>query len=101
MPPESKQIKESWEIIDQKPKQINRKHTEILQRLLADHCEICDATDEIEVHHIRKLSDIKGKKNERTDWKKLMASRQRKTLMVCKKCHDLIHAGKPLPALNH
>jgi group II intron reverse transcriptase/maturase len=93
--------KQSWEIIDQKPKQINRKHTEILQRLLADHCEICDATDEIEVHHIRKLSDIKGKKNERTDWKKLMASRQRKTLMVCKKCHDLIHAGKPLPALNH
>jgi len=93
--------KQSWEIKDQTPKKINGKGTEILQRLLADHCEICGATDEIEVHHIKKLSDVKGEKNERTDWKKLMASRQRKTLMVCRKCHDLIHAGKPLPALNH
>ena len=94
--------KHVWEIDDQTPKPMSGSHTEILQRLLADCCEICGSTDEIEVHHIKKLSDIKGVKNESTDWKKLMASRQRKTLVVCKKCHKNIHAGKPLPALaNH
>ena len=45
-------------------------HTEILQRLLADQCEICGSTEDVEVHHIRKLAEVKGPKNERTEWKK-------------------------------
>lgn len=93
-----------WEIDDQIPVSLNQlgTHTEILQRLLADRCEVCGSTDKIEVHHVKKLSEVQGSKNERTDWKKYMASRLRKTLVVCKKCHQAIHAGKPLPALaNH
>ncbi len=96
--------KHVWEINDQLPAPMTSlgTHTEILQRLLADQCEICGSTDKIEVHHVRKLAEVKGPKNERTDWKKYMASRQRKTLVVCQKCHQTIHAGKPLPALaNH
>jgi group II intron reverse transcriptase/maturase len=66
---------------------------ELLSRLLAETCEQCSSTQDIEVHHIRKLSDISKSKPE---WAVLMASRNRKTLVVCRQCHDDIHAGRPL-----
>ena len=93
--------KHVWEINDQLPAPMTSlgTHTEILQRLLAEQCEICGSTDRIEVHHVRKLAEVAEPINERTDWKKYMASRQRKTLVVCQRCHKTIHAGKPLPAL--
>jgi len=92
--------KKVWNINDQTPQPVNSRRTELLQRLLADQCEICGSTEMVEVHHIRKLADVQGTKNESVDWKILMASRKRKTLVVCKKCHRMIHAGKPLPALS-
>lgn len=71
--------------------------TELLQRLLADTCEVCGSMQNIEVHHIRKLADVnpKGRKL-KPDWMCLMASRQRKTLVLCRSCHDDLHAGRPL-----
>ncbi|MCE9561344.1 MAG: hypothetical protein K8U57_04760 [Planctomycetes bacterium] len=30
------------------------------------------------------------------DWVRLMASRRRKTMVLCRICHDNIHAGRPL-----
>lgn len=70
---------------------------ELLKRLLRDTCEICESKDNIEVHHVRKLADLhrKGRKA-RPDWAKLMASRRRKTLVVCRSCHRKIHNGQPL-----
>lgn len=70
-------------------------HTELVDRLLADKCEMCGATNKIEVHHIRKLADVnkKGKK-EKTVWDKIMVSRNRKTLVLCDVCHHKVHAGK-------
>jgi hypothetical protein len=83
-------------IIDQTPKPINTR-TEILQRLLADTCEICGSSENVEVHHIRKLSDLKKQGSDpKTGWKALMAKRRRKTLVVCKTCHSAIHSGKPI-----
>ncbi len=83
-------------ILDQLPKPMNT-GTEILQRMLANICELCKSTKDIEVHHIRKLADLKGKGGrERPAWVKLMAARQRKTLVVCCTCHMKIHAGQPL-----
>ena len=69
--------------------------TEIIKRLLANECEICGSTEKVEVHHIRKLTDLKkdGRK-EKPAWVQRMAIRKRKTLMVCRKCHNEIHAGK-------
>ncbi|MEX5637269.1 hypothetical protein [Parafrankia sp. FMc2] len=29
-----------------------------------------------------------------------MARRRRKTLVVCRSCHDAIHTGKPIPQLT-
>ena len=62
----------------------------LIARLKTEKCERCGATDKLEMHHVRKLKDLKGKK----DWEKRMIARNRKTLAVCSKCHDKIHAGK-------
>jgi group II intron reverse transcriptase/maturase len=71
--------------------------TELVQRLLANACESCGSTLNVEVHHIRKLSDLnKPGRNSKPDWMKLMASRRRKTLVLCRECHHNLHAGKPL-----
>lgn len=68
--------------------------SEIVQRLLAQTCELCGSTDTIEVHHIRKLADLtrKGGGNP-PKWVRIMAQRRRKTLVVCQKCHNAIHSG--------
>lgn len=62
----------------------------LITRLQTKVCEYCGATDNLEMHHIRKLSDLKGK----LDWEKRMIARKRKTLALCIKCHDKLHAGK-------
>lgn len=72
--------------------------TELVQRLLADTCEVCGSTRQVEVHHIRKLATLKKKgRRELPDWAKIMIARRRKTLVVCYDCHTKIHSGKPLP----
>jgi hypothetical protein len=69
---------------------------ELLQRVMADECELCGSKDQVEVHHVRKLADLKVKgRGEPPIWKQIMAYRRRKTLVVCKRCHDAIHAGRP------
>ena len=69
---------------------------ELVKRLLADKCELCGATENIEVHHIRKLADLNNKgRAEKPAWVKRMAARRRKTLVVCQNCHKAIHAGRP------
>ena len=71
--------------------------TELLHRLLAGACEACGSTENVEVHHVRKLADLnrQGRKP-KPDWVRLMAARRRKTLILCRVCHDNIHAGRPL-----
>jgi hypothetical protein len=82
-------------IWDHLPKPLNT-GTEILQRLLANECEICKSMQDVEVHHIRKRADLQVKgRREQPAWMKLMATRQRKTLVVCRSCHMKIHAGQP------
>ena len=64
-------------------------------RLLAERCEICACTVGLEVHHIRKLADLnKPGRRERPTWMRLMAMRRRKTLVICRRCHEDIHAGR-------
>ncbi len=65
--------------------------TELGQRLNANHCEWCGATEgAMEVHHIRRLRDLKGK----AEWEIRMIGKQRKTMVLCQQCHDALHAGK-------
>jgi group II intron reverse transcriptase/maturase len=74
--------------------------TDLIQRLQASECEICGSHENCEVHHIRKLADLKNRwrgRKEKPAWVLRMIAMQRKTLVVCAKCHDSIHTGKPLP----
>lgn len=66
--------------------------TEILERMLADKCEYCGLEGPCEVHHIRKVGPLLRKKG-LAGWKKMMAMRNRKTLVLCRECHDKLHAG--------
>ena len=64
-------------------------YTCLTERLKERKCELCGATDDVEMHHIRKLKDLKGK----AVWQKVMIARQRKTIAVCRPCHMKIHYG--------
>ena len=69
---------------------------ELLKRLLANICELCKSPNQVEVHHIRKLADLKKPgQAEKPQWIQVMAARRRKTLIVCRECHQAIHAGRP------
>jgi group II intron reverse transcriptase/maturase len=69
--------------------------SELEKRLLADTCELCGSREDVEVHHIRALKDLQRKgQGERPRWVHIMAARRRKTLVVCRKCHHDIHAGR-------
>jgi hypothetical protein len=75
------------------------RHKELVTRLLADRCEICTDTDGISVHHVRRLADLHRPGRPQPEWVQLMARRRRKTLVVCRSCHDVIHSGQPIPHL--
>ncbi len=69
---------------------------ELLKRLLAATCELCESTHQVEVHHIRKLADLQRPgRVDKPLWVQVMAARRRKTLIVCRECHQAIHAGRP------
>jgi group II intron reverse transcriptase/maturase len=71
--------------------------TELVRRLLADTCEHCGSKEQVEVHHIRALKDLnRYTGREKPEWVKRMAARRRKTLVLCRKCHLDLHAGRPL-----
>ncbi|MEA5002375.1 MAG: group II intron reverse transcriptase/maturase, partial [Christensenella sp.] len=65
--------------------------TSLMDRLSAGQCELCGKTDcEIEIHHVRKLKDLKGINY----WERFMIARNRKTLALCVDCHKKLHSGK-------
>ena len=69
--------------------------SELEKRLLADTCELCGSHQQVEVHHVRALKDLQPKgQRERPRWMSMMAARRRKTLLVCRPCHDDVHAGR-------
>ena len=88
-------------LTDQRPVMASAKRNELIHRLLAGRCELCEGTEGLEVHHVRKLADLnKPGRREKPPWIELMARRRRKTLVTCRRCHEDIHAGratKPYP----
>ena len=81
-------------VIEDTPYKVYGGRTELIKRLTADTCELCGSSKDIEVHHIRKLADLKTKgKSAPPVWVQIMAARQRKTLVVCRECHTAIHNG--------
>lgn len=81
-------------VIEDIPYKVYGGRTELVKRLLAEKCELCGSTENIEVHHIRKLADLKKKgQAEVPKWVQIMSARKRKTLVVCRECHVAIHNG--------
>ena len=67
---------------------------ELTLRLKHNRCELCqEASDDLQVHHIKRLKDIrrKVKEGKATRWQEVMTARNRKTLVVCESCHNDIH----------
>lgn len=77
--------------------------SEIVTRMRADRCEVCEAEGDCEVHHIRKLADLRQRwagRKEKPLWVRKMIALRRKTLVVCHKCHQAIHNGQALSMRN-
>ena len=87
-------------VLDDQPARIWNVGTELLQRFLADTCELCGSRDGVQVHHVRALKDLqphrkrKQRKGPQPEWAKVMVARRRKTLVACRTCHEAIHAGR-------
>ena len=84
-------------VTDRQPTRVDYPRKELLTRLLAGTCEVCGQTGPVEVHQIRKLKDLTAPGPLQPQWAKAMAKRRRKTLIVCARCHDPIHARQPAP----
>lgn len=86
-------------VIDEKHIINNYIRTSIIDRLEARECEWCgDKEGPFEVHHIRKLKDIKNKKSKET-WELMHIYRNRKQMVLCghgskNNCHHKLHQGK-------
>ena len=71
------------------------RRTELIQRLRAGRCEMCEHTGEVEVHHVGKLAHLGKPGKPQPPWAQLMTRKRRKTLVVCAACHDVIHDRRP------
>ena len=68
--------------------------SEAVMHMLHGECVLCGMKG-VEMHHIRKLADIdKPGRRPKQKWERIMAARRRKTIPVCERCHDDIHAGR-------
>ena len=86
-----KDISRNAEVDSVTDKRLYLGRTSLIQRLEANKCELCGAENvPIEIHHVRKLKDLQGKKF----WEKFMIARRRKTLALCHKCHVDLHNGR-------
>jgi len=83
--------------INDNPPRMWNTRTEVVERMLAETCELCGSKDRTEVHHIRALRDLQKRgQKERPTWVQKMASRQRKTLVVCYNCHRHVLHGNEM-----
>ncbi|MGY1900068.1 HNH endonuclease [Nocardia gipuzkoensis] len=64
---------------------------ELITRLLRGHCELCNRTDGVVVHHVRGLAELADRSQPHPEWVTVMLKKRRKTLVVCRDCHTDIH----------
>ncbi len=91
----------SWEIkatLEDQPLTVKRgNHSELVQRLLAGYCELCGATENVEVHHVRAMKDLHTYPGRaKPEWVKRMIALKRKTMPLCRTCHEDVTNGRPL-----
>jgi group II intron reverse transcriptase/maturase len=83
-------------IMDQVLMPYIRRRSEIVERLLTNTCEVCGSKEHIQMHHVRHLADLNKKgRREKPLWMKIMIARKRKSIPLCKRCHDDVHFNRP------
>lgn len=83
--------------LDDQPPKLYGKRSELVQRLLADFCELCGSEEDVEIHHVRamkKLHQYQGRV--KPEWVKRMIALKRKTIVLCKRCHEATDHGLPI-----
>ena len=61
------------------------------QHLMQGPCVCCGTTENIQIHHVKKLSRLDKSKSRLSI---IMATLSRKQVPVCRKCHEDIHSGR-------
>jgi hypothetical protein len=83
--------------LEDKVKTFHPGRAELVQRLLANYCEYCGSTEEIESHHIRAMKHLHEYPGRpKPEWVKRMIALKRKTLILCRTCHADLHAGRAM-----
>ena len=84
-------------LADRAPGPVPHPRKELVYRLLTRRCELCAEAGTVLVHQVRKLASLGEPGPGQPAWAAKMARMRRKTLVVCRSCHDVIHGH---PALN-
>lgn len=83
-------------LVDRAPQQVlTYPRKELVTRLRAGRCELCRNTDNVQVHHVRTLTELGKPEPGKPAWINFMTKRRRKTLIVCQHCHETIHTTTP------
>jgi group II intron reverse transcriptase/maturase len=85
-------------LTDRIPGPVPYPRKELVTRLLARRCELCGEPGKVLVHQVRNLASLGKPGPGQPRWAAVMARKRRKTLVVCRPCHDLIHHGQPAAA---
>jgi group II intron reverse transcriptase/maturase len=86
-------------VINDRPRApVTGRRKELIERLLTGQCEWCGKQAHVEAHQVRKLADLAKPGRPQPEWKTLMATKRRKTLIVCTECHHVIHERQPAAA---
>jgi Type II intron maturase len=79
------------------PRPVAYPRKELVSRLLKRRCELCEEAGAVLVHQVKKLASPGKPGPGQPAWAAKMARMRRKTLIVCRACHDAIH-GHPAHA---
>ena len=71
---------------------------QLITRLRARWCELCDRHGNVTVHQVARLAHLGRTGPGQPAWAALTAQRRRKTLVVCAACHEHIHANPVVDA---
>lgn len=71
---------------------------QLMARFRSNRCELCGSVEGVVVHHVRKLKAFKQKYGRGVGevpplWVLAMLKSHRKTLVVCRRCHAVIHVS--------
>jgi len=80
-------------IADPVPVSTRPRPRDLIQRLTARWCELCERHAVVTAHQIARLADLGQPGQGQPAWAVLMAQKRRKTLVVCAECHQHIHAS--------